>query len=338
MIIKENKGLKILLVEDNPGDQVLVSDYLYAEFSKLNLDIASNFKEAKTHLTNNKQTYKIILLDLSLPDIDQSNLIKEIVVCAPNTPVIILTGQDDIHTAIQALTLGCTDYLLKNEISSKGLRKSITYAFERKHIDKQLELSVKRYQQLFQLNPQPICVINSSTGEFLEVNNAALKKYGFTKNEFLKMRIHHIDLNYAKEKFNQHISEEEILKNENLHEHILKTGKKIKVKLYGNEIDYQGIEATLLMALDMSETQSYISQIEFQNQQLKDIAWEQSHLVRAPLTRMMAIINRLEKKHFEDMNEVDNECSYLLKNVLSSAHEIDSVIRSIVDKTSNRNK
>jgi PAS domain S-box-containing protein len=333
-----NTGLKILLIEDNLGDQVLVKDYLEDEFPKLNLDIASNFKESKAFLENNQKPYKIILLDLSLPDANKDILLKETIGLAPSTPIIILTGQDDIHTAIKALTLGCTDYLLKDEITSKGLRKSITYAFERKHNDRQLENSVKRYQQLFQLNPQPIWVISKETGGFLEVNNAALEKYGYNKAEFLKMRIHHIDLDFDVNELQNEDVKNEIIKKENLHQHQLKNGESIQVKLYINPIDYQGIDAILLMSIDLSETESYIRRIEDQNQQLKDIAWEQSHLVRAPLTRMIGIINRLEEKHFDKMHELDEECIFLLKNVLKSAHEIDDVIRSIVKKSDSGNK
>jgi PAS domain S-box-containing protein len=338
MLPKENKGLKILLIEDNPGDQVLVSDYLQEEFPRLNLDIASKFSEANKLLRVKERQYKIILLDLSLPDIDKDELLKKILILATNTPIIILTGQDDIHVAIQALTLGCTDYLLKDDLNSKRLRKSITYAFERKHIDKQLELSVKRYQQLFHLNPQPTWVINSETGNFLEINNSAIDKYGYSKTEFSNMKIQDIDEDYMNEKLKFHLNDGGVLKSENLQQHKLKNGQKIQVKLYGNPIEYQGMEAMLLMAIDLTETESYISQIEAQNQQLKDIAWEQSHLVRAPLTRMMGIINRLEEKYLEHIGSIDEDCSFLLKNALSSAHEIDDVIRSIVNRTSDRDK
>lgn len=330
MLSKENKGLKILLIEDNPGDQFIVSEFLEEEFPRLNLDIASKFSEASNLLSVNKTQYKIILLDLSLPDIDKDELLKKILILASNTPIIILSGQDDIHVAIQALTLGCTDYLLKDDLNSKRLRKSITYAFERKHIDKQLELSVKRYQQLFHLNPQPTWVINSATGNFLEINNSAIDKYGYSKAEFSNMKIQDIDEDYVNEKLQFHLNDGGVLKSENLQQHKLKNGQKIQVKLYGNPIEYQGMEAILLMAVDLTETESYISQIESQNEQLKDIAWEQSHLVREPLTRLMGIINRLNEKYMEHIDSIDEDCSFLIKNALGSAHEIDDVVRSIV--------
>ncbi|WKV12003.1 response regulator [Marivirga harenae] len=331
-------SLKILLVEDNLGDQFLVRQYLMEEFPKLSLDIAANFRDSKTLLSKSTQPYKVILLDLSLPDVDVETLLKETTRLAPRTPIIILTGQEDVRTAIQALTLGCADYLLKDEITSKALRKSITYAFERKHIDRQLESSVKKYQQLFQLNPQPTWVINNKTGNFLEVNNAAINNYGYSKEEFLHMLINDIDKDFFTLDLKKYLTERKTLKNTPLHNHQLKNGKTIQVKLYVNPINYQGIEATLLMSIDLTETESYIRKIEEQNQQLMDIAWEQSHLVRAPLTRMMGIINRLEEKHMDHIMEADKECALLLKNALSSAHEIDDVIRSIVKRSSSSNK
>jgi len=333
----KTNSLKILLIEDNLGDQSLVSDYLHEEFPRLELDFAVNFKEARSLLTQ-AVSYKIIILDLRLPDIDPDALLKEIIVLAPKNPIIILTGQDDIHTAIKALTLGCTDYLLKDEITSKGLRKSITYAFERKHIDKQLELSVKRYQQLFQLNPQPIWVISNQGGNFLEVNDAAIKIYGFSKDEFLKMRIQDIDLDYKKEHLLQDLEQNEGLNTGSLHQHQLKNGTIIQVKIFGNFIEYQGIESVLLMPIDLSQTESYITKIESQNKQLQEIAWEQSHLVREPLTRMMGIINRMEKKHILQFTNGNEEFPLLLKHLLHSAHEIDDTIRSIVKKSDPENK
>jgi PAS domain S-box-containing protein len=335
MLLDKNKGLKVLLIEDNLGDQVLISEYLREEFRRLHLTTSDNFADAKKIVQEQKLSFNVILMDLSLPKIDPSSLLKEFISLAPQTPIIILAGQDDSRIATEALTLGFTDYLIKDEINSKRLRKSITYAFERKHIDKQLSLSVTRYQQLFQLNPQPTWVISSETGRFLEVNEAALDKYGFKRNEMLEMKIQDIDPKYDQNKLLHPVKSEDSIKSNKFHKHQLKNGRKIKVRVYGNPIDYLGTEAIILMAIDISKTKSYIDQIEAQNQKLKDIAWEQSHMVRAPLTRLMGIISRLEEKHIELIEDLDEECAMLLQHALSSAHEIDDVIRRIVDKSDN---
>lgn len=79
---------------------------------------------------------------------------------------------------------------------------------------------------------------------------------------------------------------------------------------------------------DISERRKHIQAIEAQNAQLNEIAWIQSHVVRAPLSRIMGLINAL--KNYSDDKELSFE---LLGFLFSSAEELDDVIGSIVSKT-----
>ncbi len=78
---------------------------------------------------------------------------------------------------------------------------------------------------------------------------------------------------------------------------------------------------------DICGIKQFTAKIELQNQILSDIAWEQSHLVRAPLSRIMALVNTIST--FE-MDEVNKE---LLNHVDRSANELDGIIRGIVEKS-----
>ena len=79
-----------------------------------------------------------------------------------------------------------------------------------------------------------------------------------------------------------------------------------------------------------SDLQQYINTIEDQNKKLREIAWIQSHVVRAPLSRLMMLIDLIKSNSF---NDSDNE--ELVNNVLISAVELDNVIRDISNKTAN---
>ncbi|SDL26847.1 PAS domain-containing protein [Kriegella aquimaris] len=79
---------------------------------------------------------------------------------------------------------------------------------------------------------------------------------------------------------------------------------------------------------DITEKLKYIETVEEQNKRLKEIAWEQSHSVRAPVARLMWIIDLIKT---EELTE--KEKKNLLTHMLSSAQEIDSVIRNISEKT-----
>lgn len=81
-------------------------------------------------------------------------------------------------------------------------------------------------------------------------------------------------------------------------------------------------------ALDVTESRKLIENIEQQNDTLRDIAWTQSHIVRAPLARILGLIDVIY--HSKDTSR---ECDELLPLIESSARELDNVIRDIVKKT-----
>jgi len=78
---------------------------------------------------------------------------------------------------------------------------------------------------------------------------------------------------------------------------------------------------------DVTENRKYMSAIEEQNNRLKEIAWLQSHAVRAPLTKIMALVNLLQ------YNCVDEQSLELMKYLSQSSVELDEVITSITNKT-----
>ena len=79
---------------------------------------------------------------------------------------------------------------------------------------------------------------------------------------------------------------------------------------------------------DITERKQYLIQIENHNKRLKEIAWTQSHIVRAPLAKVMGLVDLLlnYKNEFENVDEI-------LKNILNSANELDAVIRQISIQT-----
>ncbi|MDP1727642.1 MAG: PAS domain S-box protein [Bacteroidota bacterium] len=79
---------------------------------------------------------------------------------------------------------------------------------------------------------------------------------------------------------------------------------------------------------DITEKRKQLFEIEEQNRKLKDIAWTQSHIVRAPLARLMGLIDLFNTDAI-DAHEIKEYLNYILK----SANELDEVIRSIVLKT-----
>jgi len=321
---------KILIIEDNPGDFALVEDFLFEKLEAPVITNVTTFKAADNILSNNNQ-FDIILLDLSLPDKTGEQLILEILEKSNDIPVIVLTGYTNFDFGVKSLSLGIADYLLKDELTVLSLHKSIIYSFERKKYIADLKESEKRYSEVFHFSPLPIWIVNADTMRFLDINKAAIDHYGYTREELLTMGLKDIRpveeipaLEHGLAKDREHpeaISHRTLI-------HKKKNGELINVDVQIAPFVYKGVKATIAITTDITERLNYIKAIEDQNEKLKEISWMQSHIVRAPLSRIMGLIPLIE-----NADEVDMEIKKMLKYLALSANELDEVVKNITDKT-----
>lgn len=136
---KDKKKYKLLVVEDNIGDYVLIEDYLLEQILSPEITHLKSFKELEQLISNSPETYDAVFLDLSLPDKSGEELVKEIIKLISQTPIIVLTGYADMHFSIKSIAYGISDYLLKDELNAPSLYKSLLYNIERKNYIKSIE-------------------------------------------------------------------------------------------------------------------------------------------------------------------------------------------------------
>lgn len=130
--------IRILLIEDNPGDVRLIREMLSdAELFNCVLECTARLSAGLEHLAG--QPADIVLLDLGLPDSQGLDTLAKVCSQVPGIPVVVLTGMDDEGLALEAVRQGAQDYLLKGAINGRALWRVITYAIERKASEKLLE-------------------------------------------------------------------------------------------------------------------------------------------------------------------------------------------------------
>ncbi|RXG23271.1 PAS domain S-box protein [Leeuwenhoekiella aequorea] len=196
--------------------------------------------------------------------------------------------------------------------------------------------SEKRYSDLFQLMPIPSFVYNLETLEITEVNLAAEKDYGFTREEFLSMTLKDLrpqdDIQILMDAVNR--TKKEIgLQKIGVYRHKRKDASEFKVEIHSNQLHGSKNFSRVVMAVNISDTLNYIKQIEDRNTRLQEISHVQSHVVRAPLAKMMGIIGLIN----EDFDLDTEENKMFLTEILESAKELDKIIRSISNKASQLN-
>jgi diguanylate cyclase (GGDEF)-like protein len=125
--------LNILLVEDNPGDARLLREGLREidglRFELSHMDTLTRALERLRH-----HEFAVGVLDLGLPDAQGLEVVRAIHNAAPDMPLLVLTALNDEHLAIQSLREGAQDYLVKAELDSASLWRSLRYAMERHRV------------------------------------------------------------------------------------------------------------------------------------------------------------------------------------------------------------
>src|SRR5262245_16584168 len=143
----DTEPIRILLVEDSPGDRRLFQELL-AEITTTRFELVNvgRLAEALERLKN--ESFHIILTDLSLPDSQGLEASRALHDTAPTTAVIVLSGVDDETVALSAVREGAQDYLVKNRLDSHLLGRSIRYAIERQRAEDRLARSEAFYHSL----------------------------------------------------------------------------------------------------------------------------------------------------------------------------------------------
>lgn len=311
------KDINILVVEDNIGDYMLISEFLNQGFDAPRIQQTETYAQTNDLINQSQEGFDVILLDLSLPDAEGESLITKVMSFCKNIPVIILTGNNNLKFALKALNLGVTDYLIKNDISAEALYKSIVFSMERNEIEEQLHKSKKEYQDLYSLSPLPIFIYDVNTLKFLDVNKATEVNYGYTKDEFLEMTLLDIQL----EKENKSLSNvNESLKNENqtstkgTAQHKKKNGELMQVQIDGFTIEYQNKPAETIIINDITKQKKYEDEILDVNIKLRNLT---AHLQKVREEERIAISREIHDELGQQLTGIKLDASWL-KNTLET--------------------
>ena len=132
-----NAPIRVLLVEDHPGDARLIREMLAeATRARFAVEWVDRLAAARERLLRSQ--LDLVLLDLSLPDSQGFGTFAAIQAQAGDLPIIVLTGFDDEELGIKTVHAGAQDYLVKGQVDSPLLVRSLRYAIERKKVERQL--------------------------------------------------------------------------------------------------------------------------------------------------------------------------------------------------------
>jgi len=123
--------IRLLLVEDNPGDVGLLREMLNEAGSSVTFELDPFENLAACLAAVDQASYALVLLDLGLPDSQGLDTFRRIFERAKETPIVILSGLNDEQVAMTAVQEGAEDFVPKIGLDARLLVRSIRYAIER---------------------------------------------------------------------------------------------------------------------------------------------------------------------------------------------------------------
>jgi len=252
--------LRILHLEDNPADALLVRDQLASEAVAAEVRHVSGRADFLQALGEGH--WDLILADYRLPDYNGLEALKVVRQQHSNLPFILISATLGDAAAVESLKAGATDYILKQqrERLPVAVQRAVMEARERARreaAEEDLRRSEQQYRLLFQGNPHPMRVFDLESLAILEVNEAAAQHYGYIREEFLRMTLTDLRVSEPQREANLPMD----LKAQGLvWRHRRKCGDEMDMELIWSPLTFHGKMAALALATDVTARRREIQQ------------------------------------------------------------------------------
>ncbi len=177
----ELKGpIRVLLVEDNPGDVFLLTEILSDSEEHMVIEPVDRLAAALARL--DAGGIDVVLSDLSLPDSQGIETFEQLHAKAGPVPIIVLSGLNDERMALRTVELGAQDYLVKGQVDQALLVRSIRYSIRRAELDLALQKERNLLRSVID-NLVDAIYVKDKSGHYLLGNVAHAHQLGFHSPE-----------------------------------------------------------------------------------------------------------------------------------------------------------
>ena len=249
----EPQLIRVVVIDDDEDDFILVTDVIdRIPAMRCEVAWASTWGDGLSRIRDGAGD--IYLVDYLLGAQSGIDLMREAAAAGNRAPMILLTGQGNPEVDAAALAAGAADYLVKRDIDPERLSRAMRYALDRARAYQAVEEGEARYRLLFERNPMPLWVYDIETLAFLAVNDAMLDHYGYSREQLLGMTAIDIRPEEERETFDAYRrSRPRGLIKAGLWRHRRRDGSIIDVEVTSHSLVWEGREARLVLAHDVTE-------------------------------------------------------------------------------------
>ena len=189
-MLPSHSTTRILIVEDDEDDfliiEACIKDIPDKEFL---IDWCYDYDDAMQRISEGR--YDIYFVDYLLGEKTGLELLQEAISLGCEEPLILLTGIGNRDVDIQAMTIGAVDYLVKSEINTEKLERSIRYALERSAYIKALRVNERKFRNIFERSKDAVFLLGEGL-VFRDVNNATCDLFKYSKEDLLDFSLYEL--------------------------------------------------------------------------------------------------------------------------------------------------
>ena len=181
------EAIRILIVEDNPGDARLIEIMLKeAGVHDFTTARVPTKLDAFATLANSK--WDLILLDLNLPDSSGIATCESFLVEFPNVPIVVLTGIDDQAIGESAIRMGAQDYLVKGNFGEGAFARALRFSIDRYQFNRRIKEDEERFHLIME-NANDLISLVDQEGRMRNVSASFERTLGFPRSQLLNMKM-----------------------------------------------------------------------------------------------------------------------------------------------------
>jgi PAS domain S-box-containing protein len=185
-----SQATRILIVDDDEDDFLITSDYIKSiDSAAFKIDWCSTYAKAVDHIRISE--HDIYLVDYRLGVKTGLDLLKEAVRLNCEQPIILLTGKGNQAVDKEAMQVGAVDYLIKSELNTEKLERSIRYSLERSASLKALRANERKYRSIFERSKDAVFITDEAL-RFKNINSATAELLGYTTEELSLLSLYEL--------------------------------------------------------------------------------------------------------------------------------------------------
>jgi PAS domain S-box-containing protein len=184
--------LRLLIVEDSKDDADLLLHVLRPAGYEPAYEIVDTLPTMRTALEH--KDWDVITSDHSMPQFSAPAALALAKELRPNSPFIVVSGENDLDLAVSLMKSGARDYIRKDELARlvptiKEVMGDVETKREQQRAEYLLQVSEARYRRLFETAQDGILILDAETGQITDVNPYLVKMLGYAQEDFLGKKL-----------------------------------------------------------------------------------------------------------------------------------------------------